>query len=345
MNIERFIGEREKRWQQLERLVDEVEKLPDARIGHERIRELVTLYRETCSDLNRARSYTANPDLLTRLNQLTGRAYRFIYRGGEQKPIREAFASLVIDEIPRTFRRERIYVLSAAAAFLFGALVGLIAVLFNPANGQRLIPAEFFTESPRERVERIERDDERIDDIDKAAAFGAYLYTHNIQVTILAFSLGALTLVGGYWILFYNGVILGAVAAMYYLDGVQVFFFAWVGPHGALELPSIVFGGAAGIRAGHALLFPGDLSRASSLREAFPSIWRMMLGTALILVCAGIIEGSFSQFTSKSFPYPLKIGVSIVLFLLLMVYLFFRRGSADESIGAGETPAVLGGHQ
>jgi uncharacterized membrane protein SpoIIM required for sporulation len=174
-------------------------------------------------------------------------------------------------------------------------------------------------------VSRIESSSERIESADEAIAFGAELYTHNIQVTFLTFSLGALTLIGGLWLLFYNGVILGAVGAMYALDGVSTFFFAWVGPHGALELPSIIFGGGAGLLAGRALLMPGNRTRGASLRNVLPSIWRIMAGTALTLVCAGLIEGGFSQFSAKSFPYALKISVAIVLFLGLMLYLFARR--------------------
>ena len=171
---------------------------------------------------------------------------------------------------------------------------------------------------------KIESNKERIESADEALAFGAQLYTHNIQVTFLAFSLGALTIVGGLWMLFYNGVILGAVGTMYVLDGVTAFFFAWVGPHGALELPSIVFGGAAGVIAGRALLMPGNLSRRASLQRVLPSIWRIMAGTALALVFAGLIEGGFSQFSSRSFAYPLKISVAAILFAGLMLYLFAR---------------------
>jgi uncharacterized membrane protein SpoIIM required for sporulation len=231
----------------------------------------------------------------------------------------------VTHDIPAAFRRERMYVILAAAAFLAGTLFGSAAVLVDPANGERLVPPDFFTESPRERVEKIERDEERIDNLEKAVLFGASLYTHNITVSFLAFSLGALTIVLGIVILFYNGVILGAIGTLYVLDDVSVFFFAWVGPHGALELPAIIFGGAAGLLVGRALLMPGNLSRGASLRRVLPSVWRIMTGAALTLVCAGIIEGSFSQFSAKTIPYPLKIAVAAVLFLGLMTFLFARR--------------------
>jgi uncharacterized membrane protein SpoIIM required for sporulation len=322
MNIERFLNERRAVWDALDALLTRADEIE---LSRAETHEMVELYRRTCSDLNRARSYTANPEILGHLNQLTGRAYRYIYRAAHDTPVWQTFVKLVTREIPAAFRRERLYVVAAAAAFLAGVLFGSIAVLIDPANGERLVPSEFFTESPRERVEKIERNEERIDNVEKAVLFGASLYTHNIKVSFLAFSLGALTIVMGIVILFYNGVILGAIGTLYVLDGVSVFFFGWVGPHGALELPAIIFGGAAGLVVGRALLMPGNLSRGASLRRVLPSVWRMIIGAALVLVFAGIIEGSFSQFSSKTIPYVLKIAVAVLLFLGLTTYLFLRR--------------------
>lgn len=328
MDIERFLSERRPVWEDLDKLLDTADEVG---LTRDEMQRLVELYRRTCSDLNRARSYTANPEILSFLNQLTGRAYRFIYRAGHEMPVGRSLWKLITREIPAAFRREKVAVLIAACAFLAGTIFGSLAVLIDPANGSRLVPAMFFTDSPRERVEKIESNEERIDKVEEALNFGASLYTHNIKVTFLAFSLGALTIVLGVWILFYNGVILGAVGTMYVLDDVSVFFFAWVGPHGALELPAIVFGGAAGLVVGRALLMPGNLTRGASLRRVLPNVWRMMIGAAMVLVLAGLIEGSFSQFSSKTVAYEFKIAVAIVLFLGLMTYLFLRRVQTEET--------------
>lgn len=326
MNIERFLSDRRPVWNELDALLRRAEQVE---LSRTEMHELVELYRRTCSDLNRARSYTANPEILGHLNQLTGRAYRYIYRAAHETPVWTTFVKLVTREIPAAFRKEKLYVLVAAAAFLAGTIFGSAAVLVDPSNGERLVPPMFFTESPRERVEKIERGDERIENMEEALLFGASLYTHNIKVSFLAFSLGALTILLGIAILFYNGVILGAIGTLYFLDDVSVFFFAWVGPHGALELPAIIFGGAAGLLAGRALLMPGNLSRGASLRRVLPSVWRIMIGAALTLVLAGIIEGSFSQFSAKTIPYVAKISVAVLLFVGLMIYLFLRR--TDET--------------
>jgi uncharacterized membrane protein SpoIIM required for sporulation len=327
MELDAFIRERRPRWDRFEKLLNDVERSPDQNLDSKTLQELVRLYRQACSDLNHARSITAQPMLLDRLNELTGRGYRYVYRDARRVTLREATVNLFLYEIPATFRREWPVVSAAAAAMILGGLFGFAAVCSNPNLSEDLVPGMFQTESAKRRVEQLEKNDERINTVQAAAAFGAYLMSHNIQVSFLCFSLGALTILGGYSILFYNGVILGAVAAQYVLDGVTTFFLAWVGPHGALELPAIIFSGAAGIKAGQALLLPGNLSVGSSVRRAFPDLRRMLLGTAAILVLAGLIEGSFSQFTNKTFPYAFKISVAIALFVLLVSYLFVRRGA------------------
>ncbi len=325
MDIDRFVEERKDRWRRLEEVLGRAESTTEQELGPEGMRELLRLYRLVSSDLNQARSLTADPELLERLNALAGRGYRFIYRSRRQGGTLGRLRRFLGVEVPEAYRQEAWSVATAGAALLLGALFGVLAVLARPSAAEELIDPMFFTQSPRERVEQIEKQEERIATLDDAALFGAQLYTHNIKVSFLAFSLAALTLVGGAWVLFTNGVLLGAVATTYLLDGVSLFFFAWVGPHGALELPSIAFAGAAGLVAGRALFFPGELSRAAALRRAMPQVWRMMVGVMLFLVVAGLIEGSFSQFSAKTVPYSLKIAVALVLHVALMAYLFVPR--------------------
>jgi uncharacterized membrane protein SpoIIM required for sporulation len=327
MDIDRFVEERKDHWRRLEELLDRAEQVTERDLGPEGMRDILRLYRLTSSDLNQARSLTADPEVLERLNALAGRGYRFIYRSRKSgfSGALKRFGRFLSFDVPEAYRQEAWAVGVAAAALLLGALFGFLAVMARPSSAEDLIPEEFFTQSPKERVDEIEKKEERIATVDEAALFGAQLYTHNIRVSFLAFSLSALSLVLGVWILFFNGCLLGAVAATYMMDGVSAFFFAWVGPHGALELPSIVFAGAAGLVAGRALFFPGDLSRGASLRRVFPRVWRMMVGVMLFLVLAGLIEGSFSQFSAKTVPYSLKIAVAVVLHVALLAYLFVPR--------------------
>jgi uncharacterized membrane protein SpoIIM required for sporulation len=364
IDVERWAAEREDRWQELAALLATAETAAERELGSAGIRRLVSLYRQVASDLSQARSLTANPELLGRLNNLAGRGYRFIYRA--RRPLAQSLgelarrlARLLASEIPAAFQREAAAVAAAAGALVLGALFGATAMVVRPAAAQDLIPGPFFTESPRARVEQIERRTERIATVAQAAVFSSQLYTHNIQVAFLVFSLGALTFAGALPLVFYNGVLIGAVAARYALDGVSVFFFAWVGPHGAFELTAIAFSAAAGMVAGRALLLPGERSRGAALRLAFPRVGRMMSAVVLLLVVAGMIEGSFSQFSAKTVPYPLKIVVAAVLLASLLLHLFLPRrpapgGSAPAAAPAPEdastserrtaTPATSGRH-
>ena len=331
MDVESFVRERERDWRRLEGLLARFEDVPAWTLGHEAVQELLTLYRHACSDLNRARSYTANPPLLERLNELTSRGYRYIYRGRRQKFALRSILLFFRSEVPLVYRREARWVATALGLMLLGALFGGIAVSIDREYAEVLIPGGVFSASPQERVDRIEQGGERVDSAEAAAHFSGYLIKHNVQVGFLAFSLGALTLIGGGWILFYNGIMLGAVCAHYLHDDLSVFFFAWVGPHGALELPAIAFFGAAGLRIGAASHFPGDLTRRAALHRAWSSVWAIVLSSAVFLGFAGMIEGSFSQFSAKTVAYEIKIAVAITLFSLLWLYLFLlpfaRRGS------------------
>src|SRR5436190_24190109 len=84
MDLDAFLADRQPRWDRLEALLDAAEASPEWELGCDRLLELVRLYRLSCTDLNRLRSLTANPSLLGRVNQLVGRAYRFVYRGAPQ---------------------------------------------------------------------------------------------------------------------------------------------------------------------------------------------------------------------------------------------------------------------
>ncbi len=333
MDIDHFIRERKPAWTRLAELLDAFERANEWDMGHERIKELVTLYRQACTDLNQARTYTANPELLDTLNQITGRAYRLVYSEGGRAPLRETFWRFVSVQIPETFQKEVRYILLALVPFAAGVLFGFAVVKVNPASAEAFLPAMFFSASPKERVMEIESNTERIDSSGRALAFGSQLYIHNIGVTLLAFSLSALTLVGGMYVLFNNGMMLGIVACMYHNDGVAKFFYAWVGPHGALEIPAMIFGAAAGFRFAQAVLMPGNLSRKTAIRDAFPSVYRMLCMVVAMLIVCGLIEGSFSQFSSKTVSYDIKIGVAIALFVSLNAYLFGTRRGHDELKG------------
>ena len=122
------------------------------------------------------------------------------------------------------------------------------------------------------------------------AAFSAQLITHNIQVALLAAALGVTFGIGTALLLFENGVLLGAVAVRYTQQGFGLFVTAWLLPHGAFEIPSILIAGQAGFYLARLLLRRReDRNMRQSMRE-----WLMLIaGLAMMLVWAGTDGGVF----------------------------------------------------
>ncbi len=329
MQADLFVERARSRWNRLAALLDEAEDLKSRAFGRAKLEETLRLYRQAGSDLAQARALTSRQEILDPLNDLVSRGHRILYPPGDVR-LRENVGRFFAHDLPGAFRRRWRAIAIAATAMLSGALVGAGAVMVDPANAARLVPPTFYTESPQERVQKIESGEERIETLDDALTFGASLYAHNIRVSFLAFGLAAVTGVGGIAILFVNGVLLGAVAASYALNGVSTFFVAWVGPHGALELPAIVFGGAAGFVLARALYLPHNRTLAASLRDAVPDVSRILTAVVLQLLLAGLVEGSFSQFSRSTFSYGFKISVAATLFLSLILYLFLPRRERGE---------------
>jgi uncharacterized membrane protein SpoIIM required for sporulation len=194
---------------------------------------------------------------------------------------------------------------------------------WDPEAKSALLPFDHLHGSPRERVEAEETQGERAVDAPKGY-FAAYLMTHNIRVSMLTFATGFVWGAGPLVLLFYNGVILGAVGWDYIADGQWVFLLGWLLPHGVIEIPAILLAGQAGLVLGSRVLRGRAKGRGfAGLRIAGSDSAAIMGGVAVMLVWAGIIEAFFSQYHAPILPYSLKIGFGCLEFLGLILYLGF----------------------
>src|SRR5205085_8303174 len=119
----------------------------------------------------------------------------------------------------------------------------------------------------------------------KKASFSAELMTHNIRVTIFAMAAGISWGAGTLILLFYNGVILGAVIADYVAGGQSAFLGGWLLPHGSIEIPAILIGGQAGFVLASALIgWGGGETRTERFRAISHDLFALMGGAAAMLV-------------------------------------------------------------
>jgi uncharacterized membrane protein SpoIIM required for sporulation len=202
-----------------------------------------------------------------------------------------------------------------------GVAFGWAALRFDPQARPVLMPFPGLLQSPAERVKR-EESEKRDRLAGQKGTFSAELMTHNIQVALLTFAMGATWGFGSAILLFYNGVTLGAVAADYTHAGFAEFLLGWLLPHGVIEIPAILIAGQAAFVLASALIgWRAPILRRQRLRAARSDLLTLAVGAALMLVWAGIVEAFFSQYHYPILPYSVKITFGVIELAALTVYL------------------------
>jgi uncharacterized membrane protein SpoIIM required for sporulation len=322
IDLPRFIAQERPAWTELETMLDRIEREPDRRLNVDEVRRFHYLYEKVAADLAKITTFASEPETRRYLESLTGRAYGEIHETRERTR-RFALGRWFFSKFPLAFRRHINAFWLAFAAMAVGALFGGVAVTIDPDAKETLLPGMFSYHQgrPSERVakeEKAKRD--RLGG--KHATFAGSLMTNNIQASLYALSLGMTWGVGTLIFLFYNGVILGLIAIDYVRDGQTVFLLGWLLPHGVIELPAVMIAGQAGLVLGRALIGWGDRSPLKTrLRLVGNDLILLVLGLSGLLVWAGCVEGTFSQFHQPVVPYPLKIGFGVVELAALIWFL------------------------
>ncbi|MCX5770501.1 MAG: stage II sporulation protein M [Candidatus Hydrogenedentes bacterium] len=320
VDFERFVAAESPYWAALETMLSTCEKDAGKSLAVPEVKELHYLYQRASSDLVRLKGFPNEPRVRARLEALVARAYAEIHevrgRSRRLKPVQ-----WVTLTFPTTFRRRRSAFSLVVAATLAGVLFGAFAIWLDPDAKTIVLPFQHLSGNPSERVAYEEgRTDDPVGEM--APMFSARLMTHNIRVTIFAMALGVTLGVGTLILLFFNGIILGAVVCDYVLAGETAFVAGWLLPHGAVEIPAILVGGQAGLVLGKALLGSGDSTPVSlRVRAVADDVLTLVIGAALFLVWAGIIEAFFSQYHEPVLPYWIKITFGSIEILALSLYL------------------------
>lgn len=328
VNLEKFIADERPGWERLERILERLATDHWRKLPLDEARELEHLYRRAAADLARLASFAAEPEVRAYLENLVARGHAEIHgaRGGSS---RLQIGKWFTRTLPQTFRRQARAFQMAAALTLGGAIFGAAAVAFDPEAKAVVMPFSHLVGDP---AERVALEEERAGDHLRGgkASFSGMLMTHNTKVTLLAMALGMSWGIGTLVLLFYNGVILGAVILDYVRAGQTTFLVGWLLPHGAVEIAAILIGGQAGFVLAGALLSRGRrLNLAARLRTVAPDVVTLCLGAAVMLVWAGIVEAFLSQYHEPVVPYWAKIAFGMVELTALIWYLARAGAGAD----------------
>jgi uncharacterized membrane protein SpoIIM required for sporulation len=308
MKVERFIGEREDDWRELDELLRARGRRRLRRSAADVLR-LAALYRGAAADLALARRAHPGDPIVARLESLVARARQAVYA---EEPRRGSLRTFFGRTYWVRVRERPLALLVAVVLLLAPAGLTIAWALSDTGAAVALVPEQF-----RGAVEPV---GDTGMTTSQTAAFSSAVMTNNIQVTFLAFAAGIAFGLGTAVVLAYNGAVLGAVAGGAIANGNGLEFAEFVTAHGVIELSCIAVAAAAGMRMGYALVAPGPRPRSRALAEEARDAVVIVLGTIPWVILAGIIEGFVTRAGFGLVPgVVLGVGVGALYWSLVVV--------------------------
>ena len=260
------------------------------------------------------------------------RAYLLIY-GRTKIDLRGAVMFLVWGW-PAVFRRYLPHFLLAGALFAFGTAFGFLAcyplskdktAVEAAHNAQSfLLPTGMSTIQPREEGEKDPTEDVSSGQFN---AFSSFLFTHNASVTLIAFALGLTLGVGTVWFMFENGLMMGVLGAVFMEaernhpgHGYFLSFVTGIVPHGVLEIPACLIGGAAGLLLAQGMIRARPWPRREELARLGKEAFLLVSGAIPLLLVAGLLEAGVARASDRFFSSMTKLTVAGVFAVLFLTY-------------------------
>lgn len=301
-----FIRQNIGKWKDIEKVVEQADELDPA--------HLAAVYTDVTSDLSFSQSHYPTSRITIYLNNLASALHNAIYKN--KKEHKSRIITYWTKEIPRVMRDSQKELLYAFLIFAVSVFIGTLSTL-NDDTFVRLIMGDGYV-------------DMTLNNIRNGAPMAVYngdsevpmflgITINNIRVALICFALGLLSSIGSGFILFQNGIMLGAFQAFFYQQGLlgESMLAIWI--HGTLEISAIIVAGAAGVAMGNSWLFPGTYSRKVAFTRGAKRGLKIVIGTLPIFIVAGFLESFITRHTHL--PDLLRLGI-ILLSLLFVLYYY-----------------------
>ncbi|HEX5269776.1 MAG TPA: stage II sporulation protein M [Gemmataceae bacterium] len=324
MDLSTFLNQRRPDWRHLEAILDRVEGSGLAVLDDDEAVEFGRLYRRAASDLNQAQAFVSGEATAQYLNDLVARCYLVIY--AKTRVDVGAFVRHLVFGFPAAFRRYFGYFLLATALLALGTVFGFLASYFEPDVARAYLLPDMPTIKPGREGPLMSGGE--------LAGFSAFLFTNNVTVTLTAFALGMTLGLGTAWLMFYNGVMMGALGAIFYEAGQMTAFATGILPHGVIEIPSALLGGAAGFVLASGLIRARPWPRLDELARTGKEALLLVSGCLPLLAAAALLEAGVARAPDWFLDSGVKLAVAAVVALLFAAYVLL--------LGWGKRPAHVG---
>jgi uncharacterized membrane protein SpoIIM required for sporulation len=328
-NSRSFRAAREAEWLHLDALITTCEKKSPAALSDEDLMALPILYRSALSSLSVARETSLDLELVTFLESLCARAYFFIY-GVRTSPARR-IAAFFAKDWPEAVRKLWRETLLSALLILIGVLTAYMLVGADPSWYGSFVPDDyaggrtFSSDAASLRATLYDSPDGR----SGLAIFATFLFTNNSQVAIRCFAFGFMFGLPTIFLLVYQGAIAGAMGALFASHDLGFELGGWLIIHGSTELLAIIIAGAAGLRIGWSVVFPGEASRLAAAAAAGKTAGLAMAGVVIMLLVAGLLEGFARQLITVDIA---RYAIGGLMLTMWLAYFYVpRRGGIAAS--------------
>ncbi len=305
-----FLKRNQARWKEYEKKINEGKERnsPD---------ELADMYIQLTDDLAYARTFYKSSIVIKYLNGLAARLHLSIFKRKKVRKIR--LWTFWTEELPGIYRNSLSPLFFSSIVFIISFAIGMLSSIKDPSFVVMILGRNYVNMT----IENIESGNPFgvYESMDSLPMF-LYIAFNNIKVSFTVFVFGIFLSVGTIWLLFTNGVMVGAFLGFFLTrnllgEAIPVIFI-----HGTLELSAIVIAGAAGLKLGNAILFPGTFPRLVKVRTAASQGLKMVIGLMPVFLLAALLESYVTRLTEM----PLLLKISIILISLIFVigyYLVF----------------------
>ena len=326
VNATRFRDAHAADWERLDALVTRIEKRSLNALSDDDLLALPILYRTTLSSLSVARDTSLDRALVTYLEQLCMRAYFQIY--GVQTPAARQIGRFFAKSWPQAVRTLWRETLVCWILMLGAALAAYYLIRSDPSWFYSIIPQGLAQgRDPAASAAELRATLYDSGEGSLLMVFATFLFTHNSQIAIFAFALGFAFAVPTVLLILYNGLMLGAFFAVFAAKGLAPNLAAWLMIHGSTELLAIAIAGAAGMRIGLAIAFPGRLSRMEAAVRAGRISATAIVGTVIMLAVAGVLEGIGRQTITAD---GTRMLIGITAFVAWIFYFYLWRAWGEQ---------------
>jgi len=282
-----FLRQNYQRWMEFENLLNVGDfKDPDA---------LADLFVRITDDLSWARTFYPGSNTEKYLNDLAARIHQEIYKNKKEK--RSRLLTFWSREFPLLMRGQQMNLYIAFLIFAVSMWIGVISAA-NDSGFVRLIMGDEYVDMTLENISN--GDPLGVYKSENHFAMFFFIALNNSKVAIFCILAGLFHWLGVGFLLFRNGVMLGAF--MYFLADAgqlqEALLTVWI--HGVIEIWCIIVAGAGGIAMGNALWFPGAWPRGIAFMRGAREALKIAIGLIPFFFLAAFFEGFVTRFTEMN---------------------------------------------